>query len=279
METGKSSLFSAGALAIMAMLAASNTFAQTSCTSKTTSEGAGVFTITVNPVNQNGRTIYTYTVTGANANKLFVYVKRGLGPDLVALVDGTPSGSISYVTPHQFASSFPPAEAWKVVHHQDGVIFPSIAINHTFTLDVPERFNLQEGLTTLLLGIGSTYQHCGPILGPTTPAAQEGFEGSPVANITSKLCFNDGCCYDATSGPRDNIIVSMVPRPETPVETVGCGGTGQPACQPCTVTNSPFICEDDLQIPFCPPLELGRPPLQSEVGGTCYAPPNLKFPC
>jgi hypothetical protein len=224
METGKSSLFSACVLAIVAMLAASNTFAQTSCTSKTTSETAGVFTVTVNAVNQNGRSIYTYTLTGANANKLFVFVKQGLRPDLVALVDGAPSGSASYVTPHNFASGFPPADAWKVVHHQDGVVFPSIAINHTFTLNVPERFNLQEGLTTLLLGIGSTYQHCGPILGPTTPATQE-FQGSPLVSTTSHLCFENGCCYFATAGLTDNIITNMTDDPNTPFETV-CGPSG-----------------------------------------------------
>jgi hypothetical protein len=165
-----------------------------------------------------------------------------------------------------------------VVHHQDGVVFTNIAIGHSFTLDVPERFKPEEGLTTLLLGHGSTFEHCGPLVGPTTPAAQGaqgGFANSPVASITSKLCFKNGCCYDATAGARDNIIVSMVPRPETHVETV-CGPLG---CQLCKVTNDPFICEDDLDIPFCPPLELGRPPLQSEEGGICYAPPNLRFRC
>jgi hypothetical protein len=277
MDIRKPLLFSAGVLAFVAMLAAPNAFAQTSCTSKTTSETAGIFTVTVNAVNQNGRTIYTYTVTGANANKLFVFVKQGLGPlgpDLVALVDGSPSGSISYVTPHNFASGFPPADAWKVVHHQDGVVFPSIAINHTFTLNVPERFNLQEGLTTLLLGTGSTYQHCGPILGPTTPAAQE-FPGSPLVNTTSHLCFADGCCYFATAGLTDNIITNMTDDPNTPFETT-CGPSG---CQACHVTNSPNICEIDLGLTFCPPGELGRPPLQSVPGGTCYYPPNLKYPC
>jgi len=274
METKKSLLFSAGLLAIMAMLAASNAFAQTSCTSKTTNETAGVFTVTVNAVNQNGRTIYTYTVTGANANKLFVFVKQGLRPDLVALVDGSPSGSISYVTPHQTASFPSLTDVWKVVHHQDGVVFSSIAINHTFTLNVPERFNLQEGLTTLILGIGSTYQHCGPILGPTTPATQE-FQGSPLVSTTSHLCFEDGCCYFATAGLTDNIITNMTDDPNTPFETT-CGPSG---CQACHVTNSPNICEIDLGLAFCPPGELGRPPLQSVPGGTCYFAPNLKYPC
>ena len=28
-----------------------------------------------------------------------------------------------------------------------------------------------------------------------------------------------------------------------------------------------------MGLTFCPPGELGRPPLQSEAGGTCYYPP------
>jgi len=265
METRKSLLFSAGVVAIVALLAATNVFAQLSCTSKTTGEAAGVFTVTVNPVNQNGRTIYTYTVV-PNVNKLFVYVKQGLGTDLVALVGGSPSG-ISYVTPHSTSANFPPSEVWKVVHHQDGVVFPSGSI---FTLDVPERFKPEEGLTTLLLGFSNTTnQHCGPILGPTTPESPT-FQGSPLVSTTSRQTFANGCIYEVTAGETDNIITSMTA--VTQFATVA-------PFEECTVTNSPNICEQELGIPFCPPGELGRPPLQSVPGGDCYYPPNIKYKC
>jgi hypothetical protein len=207
MEPRKSLLLSAGVIAIVALLAATNVFAQLSCTSKTTGENPGVFTVTVNPVNQNGRTTYTYTVTGANANKLFVFVKNGFGTppsnNLVTLVDGSPGGVL--VTPHNFTGGFPPAETWRVVHHLDGVVFTSIAIGHTFTLDVPERFKPEEGLTTVFLGIKSTYEHCGPILGPTTPASPT-FQGSPLVTTTSRQTFANGCAYFVTAGETDNII-------------------------------------------------------------------------
>src|SRR6266849_3750926 len=91
METGKSSLFSACALAIVTMLAASNTFAQTSCTSKTTSEGTGNFIVNVSQQTQNGISSYLYSIQNVvgkngNPNKFFAFVKQGLNipPDLVA---------------------------------------------------------------------------------------------------------------------------------------------------------------------------------------------------
>jgi hypothetical protein len=275
METRKYLRLSAGMVAIMALLAATNVFAQLSCTSKTTGEAGGSFTVNVVPQTQNGRTTYTYTVSGANANKLFIYVQKGLGADLVSLVDGAPSGSISYVTPHGTSASFPPPDAWKVVHHQDGVIFPSVAIGHTFALDVPERFKPEEGVTTILLGIKTTFEHCGPILGPTTPAAPT-FEGSPLLQTISTKTFANGCIYDVTAGETDNIIVTMTLNPNSPPFETVCGPSG---CQACTVTNSPNICEADGVLVFCPPLTLGQPPLQSEVGGTCYYPKNIKFTC
>ncbi len=272
METRKSLLLSAGVVAIVALLASTNVFAQLSCTSKTTGEAAGVFTVNVVPQTLNGRTTYTYTVSGANANKLFVYVKKGLGSDLLSFVDTSPGGV--YVTPHGTAGGFPPPDAWKVVHHQDGVAFTSVAIGHTFTLDVPERFKPEEGVTTILLGIKTTYEHCGPILGPTTPTAPT-FQGSPLVNTTSHQTFANGCSYFVTAGETDNIITSMVVDPATPFETV-CGPSG---CQACTVDNTPNSCETDLGLAFCPPAELGRPPLQSVLGGTCYYPKNLKYTC
>jgi hypothetical protein len=206
--------------------------------------------------------------TGKNPNKFFAFVMQGLSGVLSA-TDVTSNTAGFYVTPHNFNSSFPPADAWKVVHHEDGVVFPSVAIGHHLQIAVSERFKPAEGLTTILLGIGSTYEHCGPILGPTTPEAPT-FQGSPLVTTTSRQTFANGCIYDVTAGETDNIITSMT--------AVTANATVAPF-EACTVTNSPNICEQELGIPFCPPGELGRPPLQSLPGGTCYYPPNLKYPC
>lgn len=268
-------LLSASALALAALLAATDVYAQLSCTSKTTSEGAGSFAVTVNAVTSNGRTRYTYTVQGSlNPNKLFVFVKQGLGTNLVALVDGAP-GSATYVTPHQFSSSFPPADAWKVVHHQDGVVFPSIAVGHTFAVDVPDRYKPEEGLTTILLGVKSTYEHCGPILGPTTPEAPS-FGGQFAASATN-LCFKNGCCYTASTDPTTGQVTNLVADPATPVETAGCGGIDQPACQSC-FADTTASCSADLSIPDCGKVVITAP-LQSATGGICYYPENIKFRC
>ena len=280
MGTPKASLFAACALALVTVGAASQAVAQTSCTSKTTSEGPGNFVVSVNQQTQNGISSYLYSIQNAagkngNPNKFFAFVQQGLNtpPDLVAK-DTTNNSPGTYVTPHQVSNAFPPADAWKVVHNLDGVVIASVAIGHKIQIQVSERYKPQEGVTTLLLGVGSTYEHCGPILGPTTPAAQN-FQGSPLLSTTAHLCFADGCCYFATAGLTDNIITSMTDDPNTPFETA-CGPSG---CQVCHVTNSPNICETDLGLAFCAPTELGRPPVQSEPGGTCYCPPNLKYPC
>src|SRR4051812_20083202 len=136
MGTRKSSLFWACALAIVTVLAASHTFAQTSCTSKTTSEGPGNFVVSVNHQTQNGISSYLYSIQNAagrngNPNKFFVFVKQGLNnpPNLVAK-DTTNNSLGAYVTPHQFSSGFPPADAWKVVHNLDGVVISSVALGH-----------------------------------------------------------------------------------------------------------------------------------------------------
>jgi hypothetical protein len=282
METAKSSLLSACALAIATVLAASQTFAQTtSCTSRTNGEGPGNFIVTVNQQTQNGITSYLYSIqntAGKNGTpeKFFVFVKRGLDnpPDLVAK-DITNNVPGTYLTPHEHVNGgFPPSRVQKVVHHQDAVLIPSVGIGHQIQLQVSERYKPEEGETTILLGISSTYEHCGPILGPTTPAVQ-GFQGSPLTSLTSHLCFDNGCCYFATADLTNNIVIDLTEDPNTPFETV-CGPSG---CQACHVTNSPKICETDLSLTFCPPIELGRPPLQSQPGGTCYFAPNLKFPC
>ncbi len=272
MEKRTALLFSAVVLAVGALLTAPTVFAQTSCTSKAEGESAGNFIVNVNQQTQNGITSYLYTIqnaTGKNGkpNKFFVFVKQGLNGDLVAK-DLTNNNLGAYVTPHHFSSSFPPDDAWEVVHHQDGVVIPSLAIGHQIQVQVSERFKPQEGVTTILLGIGNTFEHCGPILGSTTPGVPE-FQGSPLVSTVSRQTFTNGCIYDVTAGSTDNIVISMIavtPHGTNPSEL-------------CTVENTPNSCEKDLVVPFCPPGELGRPPLQSVPGGTCYYPPNLKFPC
>ena len=273
METRKSLLLSAGAIAIAALLAATDAFAQLSCTSRTTGENPGTFTVTVNPVTQSGRTIYTYTVTGANANKLFIFVKKGLGTNLVSLRNSSPGGT--YLTPHTTDGGFPPLDTWRAVHHQDAVNFNNIAIGNTFTLDVPERYKPEEGLTTVLLGIKSTFEHCGPILGPTTPEAPT-FPGSPLVQTVSAKTFANGCIYDVVADETGGNILAMALNANSPSTETVCGIGG---CKPCAVVTAPNICETETGFPFCPPLKLGQPPIQSQPGGTCYYPRNIKFTC
>lgn len=288
MTTRKSLLFSVSVLVCAALLRTTYIFAAppTQCTTTD-------FKVSVQWQTNNGVTSYVYTLgnNGAStkkANKFFVYVKgrqvdgQGLQGDLRGTITNAPSGAFVNNGGPSPVTNCPPSSVWKTNKNDDGWCFNNVLMSNKPTLTVSERFRPEEGQTTVILGTASgsfygndsSFQSCGPILGPTTPAAPV-IEGSPVATITSKLCFANGCCYDATSGARDNIIIAMVPRPETPVETV-CGSSG---CKACTVTNFADICESDLHVPFCPPLELGRPPLQSEAGGICYAPPNIKFIC
>jgi hypothetical protein len=281
MQIRKYLLLSAGVTVIVALFAMTEVLAQSSCTSKTTCEGTGNFKVNVAETTQDGRRIYTYSLqslTGKNPNKIFFFAMKGLkneeGFTAYDIFNSPPTPG-TYLTPHNYYGSFPPADAWKVVHHEDGVVFTTIAKEHIFQFNAKERFKPEESLTTVLIGIGSTFEHCGPIYGPTGPAAPE-FGGSPVSDIVARICFKDGCCYWMTAGATDNIVKDVVPDDNTPNETVGCGGSGQPACLACTVTDA--NCEQELSITFCPPLELGRPPLQGSPGGICYA-KGKKFPC
>lgn len=276
MKTRKSLLLLAGVLAIVALLAATDVFARSSCTSETTTHATGNFIVNVAQITLNGRTSYTYTMSspiGKNPNKFFIYVKDGLEGNLVSSI--APCATLPcpgvYVDHNEFNGSFPPAEVWKVNGHQDGVVFPAVAIDKVITLDVPERLKPEESTTTVLLGIGTTYEHCGPIFGPTTPATPS-FQGSPLVTTTARLCFANGCCYNATVGVTDNIINSMTTASDTPNATVS-------PFEACTVTNSPNICEIETGLTFCPPQELGRPPMQDLPGGTCYTGSGTKYAC
>ena len=280
METRKSLLFSAGVLAIVALLAATNVFAQSSCTSKTVKETTGNFVVNVAQTIVNGRRTYTYTVTSptnSNPNKFFVFVKKGLNnpPDLTSINGGGTAGA--YLTPDTFlANNAPPSAAWNVVHHQDGVAWTAISLsNNPFTLSVSERYKPEESLTTVLLGIASTFEHCGPIFGPTTPEPPD-FGGQFAASATN-ICFKNGCCYNASTDPTTGQVSNLVTDPATPIETAGCGGIGQPVCQAC-FANTTASCSADLNIPDCGKVVITAP-LQSAVGGLCYYPENIKFRC
>lgn len=274
MKTEKSLLWSAGAVVIAALLAATNVFAQLSCTSKTTKEETGNFIVNVVQTTFNGQRTYEYTMTNApgkngQPNKFFVYVKDGLDNDLSSTIcAGDNCSPATYLNHNETLGGFPP-EVWSVNNHEDGVGATNVAIDKVITLNVPERFKPEEAVTTVVLGIGSQYEHCGPIYGPTTPAAQEGFPGSPLVSTVSRKTFANGCVYDVTAGSTTNIVESMTP--VTAYATV-------PPYEACTV-DSNADCATDLGLAFCPPGELGRPPLQSVAGGICYYPPNLKFAC
>ncbi|MGE5305977.1 MAG: hypothetical protein ACM3TN_21910 [Alphaproteobacteria bacterium] len=281
MET-KKFLLSAAVLAVVALAAAANVFAQSSCTSKTTSEGTGNFVVNVTQqtylTNQGVRRTYTYTMTspsGKNPNKFFVFVQPGLNGDLVGK-NLTANSLGSYQTPDTFVGSNPPAAAWNVVHHEDGVGFTNVAINAAIQLDVSERYKPDQAVTTILLSISNTFEHCGPIFGPTTPEPPE-FQGSPLVQTVSTKTFANGCIYDVVAGETDQNIISMTLNPNSPAfETVFSG----PSPQPCSVTTVTLgTCEHDTGLVFCPVLKLGQPPIQSTAGGTCYYPTNIKFTC
>lgn len=280
MIISKSVRLSAGAAGIVALLAATNVFAQSQCSSRTATEAAGNFVVTVAQTTQSGFRTYSYSLqspSGKNPNKFFMWLKRNLNlPEegLTFQCVGVGCGAGVYVTPHQTSGGFPPKEAWRVAHHEDGVVFTSIAIGHVFKFKVKERFKPEESVTTILLGRaggdddGTIVEHCGPIFGPMTPLRPE-FEGSPLAVTTGQLCFTNGCCYNATVDLTQNIITSMTPDPGTPFET-------PPGVAACTVASA--NCAQDLALVSCPEGEIGRPPLKSQEGGTCYY-KNIKFTC
>jgi hypothetical protein len=283
MEKRKSLLFWRGVVVALALLTAVNVFAQSSCTSETVNHTAGNIIVNVaQTTTPDGKRSYKYTMTNAPGktgapNKFFVYVRDGLENDLSSTIcnsNGTSCSSAAYLDHNETVGGFP-AEVWRVNSHEDGVGATSVAIDKVITINVPERLNPQEQMTTVVLGVGTGTEHCGPLPGPTGPAALDGFLGSPLVSTVSRKLFENGCAYFVTAGETDNIVQSMTPDPATPFETV-CGPSG---CKPCVVANTPHICETELGLVFCPPGELGRPPLQSVAGGTCYYPPNLKFTC
>ena len=103
------------------------------------------------------------------------------------------------------------------------------------------------------------------LLATTDGWAQPTFENSPLVAVTARLCFANGCCYNATADLRSNIITSLTTASDTPKATV-------PPFEECKVVKQPGICESETGLTFCPPVELGRPPIQSRPGGKCFSP-------
>jgi hypothetical protein len=160
------------------------------------------------------------------------------------------------------ASNCPPSGAWTFNKDNDGWCFTSVAMQNQPTLTVSERFKPEEGASTVLLTYANTTESCGPILGPTTQGAPT-FAGSPLVTTTARQTYANGCAYFLTAGATDNIVTNITPDPATPFATVA-------PFEACQILNDPRSCEQALNIPFCPPTELGRPPLQSQPGGTCW---------
>lgn len=261
-----------GTVALL-LFSANNVFAQSQCASQTTSHGPGHFIVNVTQETQNGRRIYTYSMSspgGHNPSKFFIWVAKGLNlEEPINTFECLGGCSLSYVTPHETAGAFPPAEAWKVAHHQDGVVSPAVSINKQFRFTVNERFKPEESVTTILLAKAGGYEHCGPIFGPTTPRPTT-IEGSPLQAITAELTMANGCKYIATANLTDNLVTNLTAHPDTPNATVA-------PFEACTVETED--CATALGLVFCPPVKLGDHFLQSVPGGTCYAPRNIKFPC
>ena len=172
MEKRKSLLFSVGVVAISALLATTNIYATNNnpeidngnyntCSSRTIFHTPGNFIVNVAQTTLNGRRTYKYTITNApgkngNPNKFFVYVRNGLENDLASTDCAGPNCSpAAYLDHNETVGGFP-AEVWKVNSHEDGVGATNVAINKIITLTVPERFNPEEAMTTVVLGIGTT---------------------------------------------------------------------------------------------------------------------------
>ena len=279
MRTRKPMRWLAGTvIGVLALLIQTSAFAQLSCTSKTTSGGGGNFIVNVTQESQNGRTTYTYSFQNApgkngNPNKFFLYVKQGLNLEVPAPALDCLNGCADpvYLATGSNTGGFPP-DAWKNVRHLDGVGANNIAISRQYSITANDRFRPEESITTILLGLGSTYESCGPIFGPTNPLVPT-IEGSPLQQITAELTMANGCKYIATANTTDNIITNLTTHPDTPFASSEPPHNGEA----CTVETED--CATALGLVFCPPVKLGSHFLQSTVGGTCYAPRNIKFPC
>lgn len=263
---------SAVVIAIAALFAATDGLAAppTQCTTQD-------FVVNVDMQTANGITSYLYTLANApgsskNPNKFFVFVKgrqvdgQGLQGDLQGTIGGSTAGSY-VLNGGTGAANCPPSGAWTFDKDDDGWCFTSVALGNVPKLTVSERFKPEEGNTTTIIGLASGTQSCGPILGPTTPAAPK-FEGSPLVSTQARLTFENQCIYLATVDATTNIIVNVTTDPSSPA--FGTDGS------PCEVVVA--NCEQETGVLHCPPHEVGRPPLQTPGSKFCWS-GNLKYHC
>lgn len=241
-------------LVIVALLGATNAFAQSFCTSETTSHGTGNFRVDVAQTVLDGRTTYTYTMsspTGKSPNKFFMYVRDGLQGNLVSSVcDSTTGCSVQgHVDHNASGGSSPATDVWKVNRHEDAVFITSVAIHKVIKVDVSNRFQPEDSLTSIVLGIGSTFEHCGPIFGPTNPEAPS-FPGSQVLNTTMEQTLvmsgpsgDTTCTVDLEMEGRSNIVKNV---------TLLSGD--------CVIEVSPDSCAQHQGGGYCSEVRGGDPP-------------------
>lgn len=255
-----------GAVAIL-LLAATDVMAQSACTSLTTSQSSGNFTVSVTRVTTDqGRRQYRYTIVqngSKQPNKLFLWLHSSLATSTTVSSPG------SVVAPGVNTSFNGADDAWKVASHESGAVWNNISTSQNpFVVEVPVLAQ-PDATTTLVIGVGSTYEHCGPIFGPVSPPAA--VANGPLVTTIAHLSFENGCSYFATVNLSTGQITGLTPDPATPNETSG----GSAAC---TADNN-ANCALETGLPFCGGNNVAQPPLQTEPGGICYYPNNIKFRC
>jgi hypothetical protein len=220
-------------------------------------------------VNIVGETSYQYTVTsptGKVPTNFLVLTKgrqvdsQGLEGDIHGSIGGVAAGS--YVRNGSTAiANCPSSSIWTSNKKDDGWCFPTVAITDKPTLKVSERFNPEEGQTNIIIGNSSVPKVCGPILGPTTPAAPA-FVGSPLIETTVTILMQNGCSYFATYNSHSRVLTSITPDPATPHATVD-------PFEACAVTPSATTCEAQMGVVYCPESVIGQTFFQTTAGGLC----------
>ena len=94
----------------------------------------------------------------------------------------------------------------------------------------------------------------------------------PMVNSITHETMTNGCTYRVTVNANAHVI-------DLEADPPGASATVSPF-EPCAVVTALNICETETGLLFCPPLKLGRQPIQLNLPwGTCYAPPDKKFAC
>lgn len=266
----KSLLLSGGLLTIAALLGATTASAAVPsfCTTANFRVDAVMNTA-------NGLTSYQYAMSNVNgsiknANKFFAYSAKGLSGDLLGTLAGAASGNYQ-LNSTTGAANCPPTSAWAFNEHNDGWCFTSVAMQALPTLTVSERFKPEEGATSVLLTYASTTESCGPILGPTTPAAPE-FAGNPIVSRTVRQVLPDGCAYILTLDTTTDVVTGGTLDPSTPLNTDGdlCGGM---------YDVPPGTCELETGAAFCAPVRGGGPPSSFLTGDLVGGGANIATTC